>query len=73
VRLEPGARTEVRFVLGPRDLAFWDARAACWRAEPGTFRLWAGRSSRDLTEPTTATLTGEWTASASTAPGPVAG
>ena len=73
VALEPGERTEVRFVLGPRDLAFWDARADCWRAEAGTFRLWAGRSSRDLSEPTDVALTEVWTAPSSTLPGQVAG
>ena len=73
VALAPGERAEVRFVVGPRDLAFWDARAECWRVEPGTFRIWAGRSSRDLGQPVTATVTGEWTAPASVRPGSIPG
>jgi beta-glucosidase len=73
VALGPGERRELRFVLGPRDLAFWDARAACWRAEAGTFTLWAGRSSRDLGEPAVVTLAGEWSAPATIPPTPVAG
>ena len=64
VHLEPGASTTVRFVLGPRELAFWDTRAACWRAEPGTFSVWAGRSSRDLGEPAQVVLGEGWTAPA---------
>jgi beta-glucosidase len=62
VHLEPGASRTVRFVLGPRELAFWDARAAGWRAEPGTFSVWAGRSSRDVGEPARLVLGETWTA-----------
>ena len=62
VHLDPGASTVVRFVLGPRELAFWDASAAGWRAEAGTFSVWAGRSSRDLTEPARLVLVEDWTA-----------
>ena len=51
VHLAAGETTRVRFVLGPRELAFWDTREGCWRAEAGSFSIWAGRSSRDLTEP----------------------
>ncbi len=65
VALEPGARTTVRFVLTPRELAHWDAQARWWRAEAGTFTVWAGRSSRDLTPPARFELTGDWTAKAS--------
>ncbi len=69
VHLAAGASTVARFVLGPRELAFWDARAACWRAEAGTFSVWAGRSSRDLTEPARFALAADWTAPPSTAVG----
>ena len=65
VRLDPGESTTVRFVLGPRELAFWDARSDCWRAEAGTFSVWAGRSSRDLSEPARLVLADDWTAPAS--------
>jgi beta-glucosidase len=70
VRLAPGASTTVRLVLGPRELAFWDAREGCWRAEAGSFLVWAGLSSRDLAEPARFSLSGDWTAPAS---GPVGG
>jgi beta-glucosidase len=70
VRLEPGASATVELVLGPRELAFWDARSACWRAEAGSFLVWAGRSSRDLTESARLVLAADWTAPAS---GPVGG
>jgi len=62
VALDAGAATQVRLTLHPRDLAFWDAREACWRAEAGSFTLWTGRSSRDLSAPVTVTLTSDWTA-----------
>jgi beta-glucosidase len=62
VRLDAGASTTVRFTLTPRELAFWDHRTSCWRAEAGTFTIWAGRSSRDLGEPATVRLTSDWTA-----------
>ena len=45
VELEAGGTTEVRLELGPRELAFWDARSGCWRAEAGRFTVWIGRSS----------------------------
>jgi beta-glucosidase len=70
VRLEPGASTTVVLRLGPRELAFWDARGECWRAEAGSFLVWAGRSSRDLSAPARVSLAGDWTAPAS---GPVGG
>ena len=65
VALEPGATTTVRFDLGHRDLAFWDPRQSCWRAEAGEFLVWAGRSSRDLGPPATITLDADWTAAPS--------
>jgi beta-glucosidase len=65
VALDPGATTTVELVLTMRDLAFWDARTSCWRAEPGTHTMWAGQSSRRLGPAATVELTGGWTASAS--------
>jgi beta-glucosidase len=73
VALAPGEERDVTFALAPRDLAFWDAAAAGWRAEAGTFRVWAGRSSRDLGEPVAFTLTGGWTAPPSDRPTPIPG
>jgi beta-glucosidase len=65
VDLEPGQATEVRLVLGPREMAHWDARAGCWRAEAGRFTVWTGRSSRDLGRAASFELVADWTASAS--------
>lgn len=48
VRLEPGETRDVALILDPRDFAFFDAEAGCWRVEEGTFTLEAGFSSEDL-------------------------
>jgi beta-glucosidase len=69
VHLEPGTSTTVSLTLGPRELAFWDARQDCWRAEAGSFLVWAGQSSRSLSDPVRFSLSADWTAPASTAPG----
>jgi len=46
VRLEPGEHRTVVLDLDERAFAFWSPTG--WRVEPGTFRVWAGSSSRDL-------------------------
>jgi len=65
VHLEPGVATEVQRPLSMRDLAFWDPREAAWVAEPGEYLVWAGTSSRHLSEPVSFVLTERWTAPAS--------
>lgn len=62
VALDAGASTEVRFTLGPRELAFFDAQAGCWRAQAGRFTVWIGRSSRHLGDPVGFELLADWTA-----------
>ncbi|MGH9274133.1 MAG: beta-glucosidase H [Acidimicrobiales bacterium] len=62
VVLGPGATEVVHVTLTHRDLAFWDERRSVWRTEAGEFRVWAGRSSRDLGEPTVLTLDTAWEA-----------
>jgi len=47
VELAPGERREVDFVLGHRDLAFFDETAHAWTVEPGSFEVEVGASSRD--------------------------
>jgi beta-glucosidase len=47
VWLAPGETREVRFTLGPKELAVLDA-ALRPVVEPGTFRLYVGASSRDI-------------------------
>jgi beta-glucosidase len=68
LELDPGETMEVPFELGMRDLARWDRRADHWVADAGEYLVWAGTSSRDLTEPDTLVLTERWTSPAS---GPV--
>jgi beta-glucosidase len=49
VSLEPGESTTVHMTLSRKDLSYWSVRAQNWvMPVEGTFRVWAGRSSRDL-------------------------
>jgi beta-glucosidase len=48
VILEPGASTVVTLGLSVRDLAVWDVTRGRFAAEPGRYRVLAGRSSADL-------------------------
>jgi beta-glucosidase len=48
VVLAPGETAEVTFTLGPDALAFYDETTKAWVAEPGTFEIFVGASSRDL-------------------------
>jgi len=48
VALSPGETKTVEFRLSPRDLAYWDPFASCWRADAGEYRLLAGASSADI-------------------------
>ena len=45
---EPGQAVDVRLTVPPRAFAHFDARLRQWVWYPGTYRLHAGRSSRDL-------------------------
>ena len=46
--LHPGESKAVEFTLTPRDLSFWDIQTNAWKAEPGTFEIQIGNSSRNL-------------------------
>ncbi|KAG0160628.1 hypothetical protein PDIDSM_8158 [Penicillium digitatum] len=49
VLLEPGETRNVKMTLTRKDLSFWSVRAQNWvLPTEGKFRIWAGRSSRDL-------------------------
>jgi beta-glucosidase len=48
VALKPGETRTVRFTLDPRALSFYDVVRKDWVAEPGSFELQAGSSSRDI-------------------------
>ena len=49
VHLEPGAERTVAFMLGPRDLGFYN-RDMQWVVEPGVFAVWVAPSSTDGVE-----------------------
>lgn len=49
VALKPGESTTVYMTLSRKDLSYWSVRTQNWVMPiEGTFRIWAGRSSRDL-------------------------
>lgn len=49
VLLQPGETKNVKITLTRKDLSYWSVRAQNWVLPiEGKFRIWAGRSSRDL-------------------------
>lgn len=48
IALAPGESRRVRFTVSERDLSFYDPARKQWVAEPGTFRILVGTSSRDI-------------------------
>lgn len=48
VFLQPGESKTVTIPLNWKDLAFWDVKTHAWKAEPGTFTLLIGNSSRNV-------------------------
>lgn len=48
IYLEPGQTKTVTFTVKPSDLAFFDAGAHAWKAEPGEFRAHVGAASDDI-------------------------
>jgi beta-glucosidase len=46
--LAPGETQTATFELMLRDLSFWDEGSSVWKAEPGTFHVLVGSSSRDI-------------------------
>jgi beta-glucosidase len=48
VSLGPGQSTTVRFAIHRSDLEFYDIVSHDWKAEPGTFAVYIGSSSRDI-------------------------
>ncbi len=66
VHLAPGESASTSHSLSMRHLAFWDPVTSAWVAEAGEYLVWAGTSSRSLSEPVPFVLTERWTAPAST-------
>lgn len=49
ISLEPGESKTVNMTLSRKDLSYWSVRAQNWvLPTEGKFKIWAGRSSRDL-------------------------
>ncbi|MCK9555110.1 glycoside hydrolase family 3 C-terminal domain-containing protein [bacterium] len=48
INLKPGETETVTFELTKRDLSFYDVKSKSWVAEPGTFNVLIGGSSRDI-------------------------
>ena len=46
--LAPGESTTVMFVLNNADLSYWSPEKKAWVADPGTFEIQVGASSRDI-------------------------
>lgn len=48
IYLEPGESRKVSFKLGQRSFAYYEVTTHGWKAQPGSFRLHIGSSSRDI-------------------------
>jgi len=48
VKLGPGKKTTVNFVLQASDLAYWSVEKGAWQVEPDQVRVMIGRSSADI-------------------------
>jgi beta-glucosidase len=52
VRIDPGEAKNVKVKIRARDLAFYDTEGHEWKVEPGNFKIFAGKSSRDINQET---------------------
>jgi beta-glucosidase len=48
VELTPGEKTEVRFLIGPRELQYFDPKTHAWQVACGDYEILAGPHSRSL-------------------------
>lgn len=48
VELQPGETKTVEFRLNRTALSYWDPATKAWQADPGTFEIQVGASSRDI-------------------------
>ncbi len=48
VFLQPGESKLIEIVLNKRAFSFWDVNTGHWKAEPGTFKIIVGSSSKDM-------------------------
>jgi beta-glucosidase len=48
IALRPGEQKEVTIKVAPQMIAIFDPAKNAWAVVPGTYKVWVGRSSRDL-------------------------
>jgi beta-glucosidase len=48
IELQPGETKAVTFLLNRASLSYWDPQTKAWQADPGTFEIQVGASSRDI-------------------------
>jgi beta-glucosidase len=48
VELNPGEAKTVEFTLNRATLSYWNPATKAWQADPGTFEVQVGASSRDI-------------------------
>jgi beta-glucosidase len=48
VRLRPGQTRTIKLTLGPQSFQLYDEGAGAWRKQPGTYKVFVGKSSRNL-------------------------
>jgi beta-glucosidase len=48
VKLQPGEKVKVELEIDHQDLSFYDEASSSWVAEPGTFDVLIGSSSKDI-------------------------
>lgn len=48
IMLEPGESKTISIALDRAALAYWDTKTRSWTAEPGSFEMLVGSSSRDV-------------------------
>jgi len=48
VPLQPGEVRDVTLELPPESFRHWEEKTASWQVAPGTYRVFVGRSSRDV-------------------------
>ena len=54
--LQPGETAEIEFRIPVAELRYWDEARSGWVLEPGTYRIEAGASSRDIRQAVTVEL-----------------
>ena len=57
VELKPGETKTVHFTLDRAALSYWNPATKAWQADPGSFEIQIGASSRDIRERATLALT----------------